>query len=105
VSEEGSIWSHYRKLIALRKSHPVIVYGRYQSYLDQDPRLFVYSRTLEGQMLIVVANFSRQTNSVILPHELQRSGQALVWNYEPVSTIGEQVELKPYEAFAVLCTT
>jgi oligo-1,6-glucosidase len=103
VSEEGSIWSHYRKLIALRKSHPVIVYGRYQSYLDRDPRLFIYSRTLDRQMLIVVANFSRQTNTATLPQELQRSGEALVWNYAPVTTIGEQIELKPYEAFAVLC--
>jgi hypothetical protein len=34
---------------------------------------------------------------------LQRSGQALVWNYEPVTTIGEQIELKPYEAVAILC--
>lgn len=103
VSEEGSIWSHYRKLIALRKSHPVIVYGRYQSYLDQDPRLFVYSRTLDDQTLIVIANFSRQTNMATMPSELQRTGEALVWNYAPVDAIGEQKELKPYEAIAVLC--
>ncbi|ARQ59581.1 MULTISPECIES: hypothetical protein [Rhizobium] len=46
--DEKSIWNHYRKLIALRKTHPLIVYREYRSWLDQHPNVFVYTRTLDS---------------------------------------------------------
>ncbi|WP_245422893.1 alpha-glucosidase [Rhizobium sp. S9] len=58
IKDEKSIWNHYRKLIALRKSHPVIIYGEYRSWLDQHPDVFVYTRTLDRSWIIVVANFT-----------------------------------------------
>ncbi len=108
-SDAGSIWHHYRRLIALRKQHRVIVYGAYQSYLDQHPQLFIYTRTLRDEKVVVVANFSREPASVDLPEELQVSGECLIHNYEPVTRLNEQMTrlnepmtLKPYEAFAIL---
>lgn len=102
VGDERSIWNHYRKLIELRKTHPVIVYGHYQSYLDQHPQVFLYTRTLDDQRLAVIANFSAQMISVTIPDELHLSGECLISNYEPVQALGEIAELKPYEAFAIL---
>src|SRR5690606_13758896 len=55
VGDERSIWNHYRRLIALRKAHPIIIYGRYQPYLDQDPDVFAYTRSLGEQTLLVLA--------------------------------------------------
>jgi oligo-1,6-glucosidase len=102
MSDEHSIWNHYRKLIALRKQYPVIVYGRYQSHLDQHPDVFVYTRTLERDSLVVLANFSARTISLPVPGELQISGRCLISNYEPVARLTETLELRPYEAFAIL---
>ena len=102
MTDEKSIWNHYRKLIALRKSHEVIVYGTYQSWLDSHPDVFVYSRTLDKERLVVVANFTARTVTAELPGELRTPGEGLISNYEPVNSLGEVVDLKPYEAFAVL---
>lgn len=104
MTDERSIWNHYRKLIELRKAHPVIVYGYYQSWLDQHPDVFVYSRTLDKDRLVVVANFTQRQVPLTVPSELAISGQCLISNYEPVDALpGGSVELKPYEAFAILC--
>ena len=102
MTDEKSIWNHYRKLIVLRKSHEVIVYGTYQSWLDSHPDVFVYSRTLDEERLVVVANFTARTVTAELPGELRTPGEGLISNYEPVNSLGEVVDLKPYEAFAVL---
>ncbi|MET3858724.1 alpha-glucosidase [Rhizobium sp. OAE497] len=102
ISDEHSIWNHYRKLIALRKNHPVIVHGRYQSYLDHQPDVFVYSRRLGDEFMVVVASFSARIITVELPDELLVSGQCLISNYAPVTRLAGVVELQPYEAFAIL---
>jgi len=102
MTDERSIWNHYRRLIALRKGYEVIVYGEYQSWLDQHPDVFVYTRTLDKERLTVIANFTARDVTVDLPDELQCAGECLVSNYEPVAELRESAVLKPYEAFAVL---
>jgi oligo-1,6-glucosidase len=102
VEDDQSIWSHYRKLIELRKHHQVIVYGRYQSWLDQHPDVFIYSRTHEGDRLVVLANFRPHEVTVTMPDELQGQGRCLIGNYADRDVIGETVTLRPYEAFALL---
>lgn len=103
IADERSIWSHYRKLIELRKQHEVIVYGDYQSWMDQHPDVFVYSRTWEQKRVVVIANFQPREIMVEMPNELQLSGQCLISNYGKVDTVGKTVTLQPYESFAVLC--
>lgn len=102
VSDEHSIWNHYRKLISLRKDYPIIVHGRYQSFLDQHPDVFVYTRSLEEARLVVIASFSSKQLSLELPHELRTSGRCLITNYEEVDRLSTSLVLQPYEAFAIL---
>jgi len=52
---------------------------------------------------VVIANFAARKVPLTLPRELANPGTCLIWNYEPVDTLGENVDLKPYEAFAILC--
>ncbi|HEX2148419.1 MAG TPA: alpha-amylase family glycosyl hydrolase, partial [Pseudorhizobium sp.] len=103
VTDDRSIWSHYRRLIELRKQHEVIVYGHYQSWLDQHPDVFIYTRTLQQDQLIVVANFRPEQVTVTMPGELQHHGACLISNYSPVEVIEEDITLRPYEAFTLLC--
>ncbi len=101
TSDEHSIWNHYRKLIALRKEHPVIVCDRYQSFLDHHADVFVYTRTLDRECVVVIASFSSKQMSLDLPDELQVFGHCLISNYGQIASIN----LRPYEAFAILATT
>lgn len=102
LADENSVFHHHAKLIALRKSHDVIVYGRYQSFLDQHPDVFVYTRTLEGERVTVIASFSGKPLDLEVPTELETQGEALIWNYGPVSEVKGSMTLQPYESFAVL---
>lgn len=104
ISDEHSIWNHYRKLIDLRKQHPIIVHGRFQSFLDQHRDVYIYTRTLENQKLVVIANFSARRIPLDLPNELQVSGVCIITNYARVPMLSERIELEPYEALAVLGT-
>lgn len=104
ICDEHSIWNHYRKLVRLRKQHAVIVHGRFQSFLDHHPDVFTYTRSLESQKLVVIANFSARTISLDLPNELQVSGECIITNYQHTPVLEQRIELHPYEAFAVLAT-
>ena len=105
MADEQSIWNHYRRLIALRTKHPVIVYGRYQSWLDQHPDVFAYTRILDGVRLVILANFTPRQIVVELPNELHLTGECLISNYEERRELGPNVELNAYEAFAILTGT
>ena len=103
LSDENSILAHYRRLIALRKQHPVIVWGQYRSFLEDHEQVLAYTRTLDDQQLVVLANFSARPVSLDVPEALRASGRSLISNRAPVESIGARVEMAPFEAFAVLC--
>ncbi len=58
VGDPGSVWAHYRRLIALRHEDPVVVQGDFRMLLPDDPAVFAYTREAEGTRLLVVANLS-----------------------------------------------
>lgn len=102
LADDGSVFHHYRRLITLRKCHDVIVYGDYQSFLDQHPQVYVYTRTLGKERLIVVANFAGSDCDVDLPAELRTRGTPLIWTHDRVEQLDASVSLRPFESFAIL---
>jgi oligo-1,6-glucosidase len=58
MKDPASIWNYYRALIALRKKHPVIVYGDHELLLSGDEKIYAYRRRLEDAVLLVLCNFS-----------------------------------------------
>ena len=65
LADPGSVFHHYRKLIALRHSSEVVRQGRFELLLGEHPALFCYLRTLGDQVLLVLANWS--SDPVALP--------------------------------------
>ena len=103
LGDETSIFWHYKKLIGLRKSCPVIVYGHYRSFLDDHPQCFAYMRTMDQERLAVIANFSGQQISIDVPEALRLAGSNLIANYQPVTAFGATLDLAPYEVQVVYC--
>lgn len=100
--DPDSIFHHYRKLIALRKQHAVIVKGDYQALFEAHPQVFAYRRSLGDAQVVVIANFSADPVELELPADLAgRSGEYLVSNYTPRGALGPLLALKPYESFAM----
>jgi oligo-1,6-glucosidase len=59
-SQPGSVLSHYRSVIRLRKKLRVLRDGAFRLLDPDDPQTFCYERTGAGGLLRVVANFSSQ---------------------------------------------
>jgi oligo-1,6-glucosidase len=58
VEDPDSVFSHHRRLVALRHDDPVVVDGRFEMLLPDHEQLYAFTRTLDGEQLLVVANLS-----------------------------------------------
>ena len=96
------VYATYRKLVALRRAHPIIVEGRYRPYLEDHPQVVAYTRTLGRQRLAVIANFTDRTVDLDLPGALILSGECLIATHRPRTALAGRILLLPYEAFAIL---
>lgn len=99
TADPDSIFHYYKKLIALRKAHPVIVYGKYELLLEDSEELFVYTRTLEQEKLLIVCSFCDHETTFPIPTEFI-GAECLISNRERTYTDAEMT-LAPYEAFVL----
>ena len=99
LSRSDSVFHYYQQLIALRKAHPVIVHGRYDLLLPDDPNLFVFSRTLDDVQLLVVCNFSRESQRFVLPDSFC-TADVLIANQSVV--IARDCIMEPFGAMVLI---
>ena len=93
-----SVFNYYKKLIRLRKENEIIVYGSYDLLLPDDPELYVYTRTLGDEKLLVICNFYGNTREFELPEGWDPDRMELmIGNYEKRDT-ARTLEIRPYEA-------
>lgn len=57
-ADADSVFHHYRRLIELRHELAIVREGRFDLLLPDHEQVFVYTRTLNGQVLVMVANLS-----------------------------------------------
>lgn len=100
TADPDSVFHYYKKLISLRKQYPVIVYGSYELLLKDSEELFIYTRTLEHEKLLVVCSFSENPCSFQIPEEFH-DATCLISNMSPCYSKGTTT-LRPYEAFVLL---
>ncbi len=99
VEDPNSVFHYYRKLIALRKELPIMVYGKYDLLMPDDPELYVYTRTLDEEKLLVICSFTEKERTFSVPEEFA-GASCIISNYEVEKTEGE-ITLKPYEALVL----
>ncbi len=100
TANPASVFHYYKKLIALRKQNPIMVYGKYELLLEESEELFVYTRTLEQEKLLVVCNFTDKETPFTIPGEFIGM-PCLISNLEN-SYEKQDITVKPYEAFVLL---
>ncbi len=99
LADENSIYYYMRRLITMRKEHPVAVYGDFKEYGPEHTKLYVYERRYEGQKLYVVLNFSEEPVPFSMPEEWKGAeNRLLISNYEDKPLTDRQI--RPYEAAA-----
>jgi oligo-1,6-glucosidase len=94
LARPDSTFHYYQKLIALRREMDVIVYGHYELLEPEHPALFIYTRTLGEESLLVICNFSEHQQAYMLP-EAFREAEILIANYPERAPAGT---IRPWEA-------
>ncbi len=56
--DTASVLHYFRRMVQLRKSEPVLVYGEYRLLDPGNSEVFAYTRSLEGRTLMVALSFS-----------------------------------------------
>jgi oligo-1,6-glucosidase len=95
IEDPNSVFHHFRKLIKLRHDHPVVVYGRFELLLPDHEQIWTVTRTLDDQVLLMIANWSSQLASV--PPEAipdLTGAQVLLATHEDSAAL----ELEPWES-------
>ena len=96
LADPSSILYTYRQLIALRKEHPVMVYGDYRPVMEQYENVVAYTRTYEEEKWFMLFNFQSAPQEVVFPEELKflMDVRPLMCNYPD----HPNQLLRPYEA-------
>jgi oligo-1,6-glucosidase len=92
VADPDSVFHHYRRLIALRHTEPVVAHGDFTMLLPDDERVYGFTRRLGDDELLVLGNFSGEDAPVDLPDP---GGELVLGNY---ADAGEPGTLRPWEA-------
>ena len=97
MTRENSIFHYYQKLIRIRKQYDIVVYGTYDLLLPEDPELYVYTRTLGEEQLLIVCNFYGNARMFTLPDswELEKT-ELMIGNYKDFK-LGKELTIRPYE--------
>ncbi|MFC4559936.1 alpha,alpha-phosphotrehalase [Virgibacillus kekensis] len=98
VKDSNSIFAHYQELVKLRKERDIITYGDYQLILEDDDKIFSYTRNWNGETLLVVSNFYAE--EVTPEIDLERDGdiELVISNYADSSPTYKNLTLRPYES-------
>ena len=93
-NDPQSVLAHYRRLIALRHDEPVVALGDFAMLLPEHPEVYAFTRSLDDEVLLVVCNLSRTTQSLaeLLP---EARGADLVLGNLPAP---DPAVLRPWEA-------
>ena len=96
LSNPDSVFHYYQKLIKLRHENEIIVYGDYELLEPENEALFIYTRTLGNEQLMVLCNFTE--DDVNVPEQvltkIPEEADLLIANYAQP----EKGLLRPYEA-------
>ncbi len=99
IEDENSIFHYYRKLITLRKTHDIFVDGKFNMLEKDNDALFVYTRELNNQQMLVISNFTSSKQQYSLPAKLFEivNSELLISNTELDVNNEKEIVLSPYE--------
>ena len=96
LADPNSVFYYYQKLISLRHTTPIVVYGTFRPLLESSEVIYAYERELDGKVLTVAANWTDKEQECTLFDDL--GGEELISNYES----HKDGVLQPYEARVIL---
>lgn len=93
IRSDKSVFKYYQELIKLRHEEPILKDGTFKLLLPDDKNIFMYTRTLDDEQWLVVANLSGDLQRVDALNKYV-GFKTVVTNYDD----GDKEILRPYEA-------
>jgi oligo-1,6-glucosidase len=93
VADPDSVFHHYRRLVELRHSEPVVAHGDFTMLLEDDDQVYAFTRRLGDVELLVLGNFSGDPADV--PIDGWDDAELILSN---LAAPGEGLGLAPWEA-------
>ncbi|MCA0758495.1 alpha-glucosidase [Paenibacillus sp. N4] len=102
LGDPDSIFHYYKRLIALRKKHPIMIYGDYTLLAEEHEQLYAYTRQLGEEKWLVLLNFSGQQIEAGAGLPFEEGAELIISNYGDAAArldaSAELLALRPYEA-------
>ncbi len=99
TADADSVLNYYKKLIALRKTHDVLIYGDFEE-IELGEDLFCYTRTLNDKKAYILLNLACNQTKVTLPDTFDITAPCIISNCN--ITIKKEMNLPPYFATVLL---
>ena len=108
-AESDSILNFYRACIRLRNSSPALLYGEYREHNSKEPNIYSYSRSLDGEVYLIICSFFLERLPYIVPKQFRgMKARLLLTNYPAKRETGMEFEMPhtgfrvyPYEALVI----
>ena len=90
--DSNSVLNYFRKMVQLRKDNEVLIYGKYTLLDEKNPKIYSYTRELNGKKMLIVLNFSKDKATPNTGIDI-KNAKVLINNYPTIAS-----ELFPYQA-------
>ncbi|MGI4883376.1 MAG: alpha-glucosidase C-terminal domain-containing protein [Janthinobacterium lividum] len=100
AKDPGSVLAYFRRAVAVRRQHKVLIYGQYRLLDADNPHVYAYTRTLGPARVLVVLNFSADARAWPLPAGLKLAGAPWLNNY-PGFAPAARLALQPWQALVL----
>ena len=99
LKDDDSILNFYKEMIKIRKENRTLIYGKYKLILEDDDKIYAYTRTLNNEKYMIITNVSEENVKFHYDEEKLKYKGLLLSNY----TVDEHEDitefiLRPYEA-------
>jgi oligo-1,6-glucosidase len=94
----GSVFEHYRALIALRHARRVVSHGSFRRVEAGDAAVFAFERVLEDERMLVVANLSSEPREVRFAPDVGEDWEGASLVLSNLDAAAADAPLRPWEA-------
>ncbi len=93
INNSSSLFSFYKKMIALKQSNPALAQGKYANLTNNNSQIFSFTRTYNHHKVLVVVNLSGENQKGIFDQNFEKSN--LLFGKSTFSSTA--LQLAPYE--------
>ena len=99
--DQASVLNYFRRMVAVRKKNPGLIYGAYSLLLEDSEEIYAYTRTLDKECFLILLSFSDEVAQISLEDLQYKEAYLEISNVEEeqmTPKTDHSFELQPYQA-------